>query len=137
MGGALGDAIRLMRIAFLVVFTMAAVISFAADEHEAARAWRRQSLATWSSKHILFVVSAGNGHWLDIFIFGNDRQKKNPVGQLRELPEGGGICHEQMLAYPTAYARMQGDIVVQMPTGAAWIRDTKTILTPLIQSRLG
>ena len=160
-----GDTMRLMRFAFIGVFTIASVITFAADEREAARAWHRQSWATWSSKtdlsleaierlwriamgpdgddsfgqdienidtqtlrsrkQILFVVSAGNGHCLDIFVFGNDGQNKNPVWRLRGLPEGGGICHEQMLPYPTAYARPQGDIVVQVPTEAAWIMRKK------------
>jgi hypothetical protein len=156
---------RLMRFAFIGVFTMAAVITLAADEREAARAWHRQSWATWSSKtdlsmktierlwhiamgpdgedrfgqsiehidaqtlrhrkQILFVVSAGNGHCLDIFVLGNDGQNRNPVWRLNRLPEGGGICHEQMLPNPTAYARPQGDIVVQVPTEAAWITRKK------------
>jgi hypothetical protein len=74
-----------------------------------------------SRKQILFVVSAGNGHCLDVIVFGNDGQKKNLIWRLHELPEGGGICHERMLAYPTAYAQPPGEIVVQIPTGAAWV----------------
>jgi hypothetical protein len=150
-----------MGIALLGLFAMAGVISFAADEREAARASHRQSWVTWSNKtglsvkrienlwhvamgsdgedefgqgienidaqtlrsrkQILFVVPAGNGHCLDILVFGNEGQDKQPIWRLSELPEGGGICHEQMLPYPTAFVKPQGDIVVQVPTEAAWI----------------
>src|SRR5207244_4318875 len=49
------DTIRLMRIAFLGLFAIAAVISFAANEREAARASHRQSWVTWSNKTGLSV----------------------------------------------------------------------------------
>ena len=78
-----------------------------------------------SRKQILFVVSAGNGHCLDIFVFGNEGQDKKPIWRLNELPEGGGICHERMLPYPTAYVRPQGDVIVQVPTEAAWMARKK------------
>jgi len=56
---------------------------------------------TWSSrKQVLFVVWAGDGRCLDVFVFGNDGQNKNPAWRLSELPDGGGIRHEQMLGYP-------------------------------------
>lgn len=78
-----------------------------------------------SRKQILFVVSAGNGHRLDIFVFGNEGQDKKPIWRLNELPEGGGICHERMLPYPTAYVRPPGDVIVQVPTEAAWMARKK------------
>jgi len=150
---------RLMRIALACVFTVAAMVSSAADERGAVDARHRQLWVTWSNKtglsvetierlwhatmgiydveddfglanieivdaqtfkprkRVLFVVSDGNGHCLSLYIFGNSGRDKKPLWQL----EDGGFCHEQMLGYATAYARPPGDIVVQVPTGPAWI----------------
>jgi hypothetical protein len=75
-----------------------------------------------SRKQILFVVSAGNGHCLTLGVFTVSGQSQSRIWELDELPGGrGGICHEQMLGYPTAFARAPGDIVVQVPTGPAYI----------------
>ncbi len=76
-----------------------------------------------SRKQVLFVTADGNGHCLYLYVFGNSGNDDKPVWKLNELPDdAGGICHEQMLSYPTAYARPTGDIVVQVPTGAAWVK---------------
>jgi hypothetical protein len=73
-------------------------------------------------KQILFVVSQGNGHCLTVFVYERSRRKKAPIWELDQRPEGGGICHEQFLGYPTAFAQPTGDVVVQIPTGPAWIK---------------
>jgi hypothetical protein len=73
-------------------------------------------------KHILFVVARGNGHCLSLYVFGNSGRDHKPLWKLSGLPNAGGICREQMLRYPTAYARPTGDIVVQVPTGPAWVK---------------
>lgn len=76
-----------------------------------------------SRNHVLFVTTGGNGHCLDLYVFGNSGKDDKPLWKLSALPNDvGGICHEQMLPYPTAYARPTGDIVVQVPTGAAWVK---------------
>ncbi len=75
-----------------------------------------------SRGHLLFVSASGNGHCLDLYVFADTGKDDKPFWTLSELPGGaGGICHEQLLPYPAAYARA-GDIVVQMPTGAAWVK---------------
>jgi hypothetical protein len=74
-------------------------------------------------KQVLFVTTGGNGHCLDLYVFGNSGNDENFLWTLSELPnDGGGICHEQMLPYPTASATLTGDIVVQVPTAAAWVK---------------
>jgi hypothetical protein len=76
-----------------------------------------------SRHHLLFVTAGGNGHCLKLYVFGNSGNDDKPLWKLNELPDGsGGICHEQFSAYPTAYARPTGDIVVQVPTGVAWVK---------------
>ena len=75
--------------------------------------------------HVLFITAAGNGHCLHLYVFGNGGRDKNPRWELSGLPnDGGGICHERLLPYPTAYARADGEIVVQIPTSPAWIKRT-------------
>ena len=75
-----------------------------------------------SRNQLLFVTAAGNGHCLTLYVFGNSGNDNKPLWELSRLPnDGGGICHEPMLRYPTAYGRPTGDIVVQVPTGAAWV----------------
>ena len=72
------------------------------------------------------MTVGGNGHCLHLYVFGNSGNDDQPVWELSGLPDhGGGICHEQMLPYPTAYARPTGDIVVQVPTGAAWVKQDR------------
>jgi hypothetical protein len=75
-----------------------------------------------SRKQILFVVSQGNGHCLTVFVFERSRKRKAPIWELDQQPEGGGICHEQFLGNPTAFAQPNGEIVAQIPTGPAWIK---------------
>jgi hypothetical protein len=76
-----------------------------------------------SRKQLLFVTAGGNGHCLKLHVFGNSGNDDKPLWSLSALPDkGGGICHEQMLRYPTAYVRPTGEIVVQVPTGAAWVK---------------
>lgn len=76
-----------------------------------------------SRKQILFVTAGGNGHCLNLYVFGNSGNDSKPLWELSGLPnDAGGICHEQMLPYPTAYAEPTGDLVVQVPTAAAWVR---------------
>jgi hypothetical protein len=75
-----------------------------------------------SRNQLLFVTAGGNGHCLNLYVFGNSGNDGKPLWELSKLPNGGGICREQLLPYPTAYARPTGDIVVQVPTGAAWVK---------------
>jgi hypothetical protein len=72
-------------------------------------------------KHVLFVTTGGNGHCLTLYVFGNQGNDKKPLWKLSRFPDGG-ICHEYLLPYPTAYARPTGDIIVQVPTGPAWVK---------------
>jgi hypothetical protein len=71
---------------------------------------------------ILFVTSAGNGHCLHLYIFRNSPKNSQPLWEEDRLPNGGGICHEQLMPYPTAYASPKGEIIVQVPTAAAWVK---------------
>jgi hypothetical protein len=76
-----------------------------------------------SRRHLLFVTAGGNGHCLTLRVFKDTVRGPGLIWQLNELTvDGGGICHEYLLPYPTAYARPTGDIVVQVPTGAAWLK---------------
>ena len=88
-----------------------------------------------SRGHILFVTHDGNGHCLTLSVFANYGGKRKAIWRLSELPgNAGGICHEQMLAYPTAYARPPGDIIVQVPTGPVWLftkKEGPDLATPI------
>ena len=76
-----------------------------------------------SRNQVLFVTAGGNGHCLSLYVFGNSGNVDKPLWELSGLPnDASGICHEQLLPYPAAYARPTGDIVVQVPTGAAWVK---------------
>jgi hypothetical protein len=75
-----------------------------------------------SRNQVLFVTHSGNGHCLHLYVFRNAGKENKALWELSGLPSEGGICREQMLPYPTAYARPTGDIVVQLPTGAAWVK---------------
>jgi hypothetical protein len=75
-----------------------------------------------SRKQILFVTTGGNGHCLNLYVFGNSGNDSRALWELSGLPNDAGICHEPTLPYPTAYARPTGDIVVQVPTAAAWVK---------------
>src|SRR5579863_3902105 len=93
--------------------------SVAAGERDADRALRQQELVIRAGKtglqvemiqhacrgHLLFVTASGNGHCLDLYVFGGSGKADKPLWELSALPGGaGGICHQQMLPYPSAYA---------------------------------
>lgn len=72
--------------------------------------------------HVLFVTAGGSGHCLGVHVYGLRGKDVEQVWEVGELPEGGGgLCREYLLPYPTAYGTPGGEIVVQVPTGAAWL----------------
>jgi len=74
-------------------------------------------------RQVLFVVAGGNGHCLSLYVIGNGGSDKKPLWELSQLPHNaGGICHGKMMPYPTAFAGPNGEIVVQVPSGAAWVK---------------
>ncbi len=75
-----------------------------------------------SRKQILFIMAGGSGHCLTLYVFGNSGQDERPLWQSDGLHDYGSFCREDMMPYPAAYARPNGEIVVQIPTGPAWVR---------------
>jgi len=74
-----------------------------------------------SRNQTLFVTTAGNGHCLHIYVFDTSSDVAGPLWQ-EDAGGPGGICHERLMPYPTVYASPAGEIIVQVPTGPAWVK---------------
>ncbi|CAN5407510.1 hypothetical protein BH20ACI2_BH20ACI2_14240 [soil metagenome] len=71
-----------------------------------------QNLA--ARNHVLLVTAAGNGHCLELIIFGRKGDEFQRIWSVSEMPDGAGLCRDSPID-PKAYVAANQEIIVEIP----------------------